>query len=119
MRSKSEVLRQEKKEGKNSSLREFGGPLSPEERRPLQNTSKNTMGQWCSGERTSKTKKDTEQYPLSKVLQSQMAAVKFSDTTSKLPGVAGAPRLSRLPKEECPEYWINIFPRQTKTKQLG
>ena len=59
---------------------------------------------------------------------SQMAAAKLLDTISKLLSVAGetsdaisaythvkvtdAPRLSRLPQEECPEIWIRISPRQ-------
>ena len=59
---------------------------------------------------------------------SQMAAAKFLDTISKLPGMAGetsdavsaytqekmteALRLLRLPKGECPEIWIRNPPRQ-------
>ena len=59
---------------------------------------------------------------------SQMAATKFLDTISKLPVMAGAasdavsaytqvkmteaPRLLRLSKDECPEIWIRIHPRQ-------
>ena len=65
---------------------------------------------------------------------SQMAAAKFLDTISKLLGLAGetsdavsaytqvkmteAPRLIRLPEEECPEIWIRMFPQQ-QTKKLG
>ena len=54
-----------------------------------------------------------------------MAAAKFLNTISKLLGMAGgasdavsackmteAPRLLRLPKEECPKLWIRIPPRQ-------
>ena len=66
-----------------------------------------TRDELCSGWTTSKTKKDT----------SQMAAAKFLDTISKLPEMVGetgdaisaytqvkmteAPRLLRIPKEEC------------------
>ena len=62
---------------------------------------------------------------------SQMAAAKFLDAMSKLPGMAGetsdamsaytrvtmteAPRLLRMPTEECPEMWIRIPPRQIST----
>ena len=62
---------------------------------------------------------------------SQMAAAKFLDAMSKLLGMAGetsdaisaytrvkmteAPRLLRMPKEECPEMWIRIPPRQIPT----
>ena len=77
MRSKSEVLRQGKKEGKTVHFANFDGPLSPEERRPLQNTSKNTTGEWCSGETTSKTKKDTQLSTEQGASASQRAAVKF------------------------------------------
>ena len=59
---------------------------------------------------------------------SQVAAAKFLDTTSKLLGMGAetsdaisaytevimteAPRLLRMPKEDCPEIWIRILPRQ-------
>ena len=59
---------------------------------------------------------------------SQISAVKFLDTISKLFGTAGgasdaisaytqvkmteAPRLPEMPKEECPEIWIVIPPQQ-------
>ena len=62
---------------------------------------------------------------------SQMAAATFLDAMSKLLGMAGetsdaisaytqvtmteAPRLLRMPKEECPEMWIRIPPRQIPT----
>ena len=57
-----------------------------------------------------------------------MAAARFLDAPSELLGMAGetsdaisactqvkmteAPRLSRLQKEECPEIWVRIPPRQ-------
>ena len=83
----------------------------------------------CCGVTTSKTKKDTEQYSHCKVFQSlRWKRQKFLDSVSKLPGVAGetsdvvsaytqvkmtkAPRLLRLPKEECSEIWIKILSRQ-------
>ena len=63
---------------------------------------------------------------------SQMAAAKFLDTISKLPGLVGetsdansphsqvkmteALRLLRLPLEVCPEIWIRIVPRQKNVK---
>ena len=59
---------------------------------------------------------------------SQMAVAKFLDTVSKLPGMAGetsvaifaytqvqvteALLLLQLPKEESPEIWVRIPPRQ-------
>ena len=62
---------------------------------------------------------------------SQMKGAKFLDTISERPGMARAtsdaisaytqvkmteaPRLLRLPKEECPEIWIRIPPRQRPT----
>ena len=62
---------------------------------------------------------------------SQMAAATFLDAMTKLLGMAGetsdaisaytrvtmteAPRLLRMPKEECPEMWIRIPPRQIPT----
>ena len=65
---------------------------------------------------------------------SQMAAAKFLDTISKLPGLVGetsdansphsqvkmteALRLLRLPLEVCPEIWIRIGPRQKKRESL-
>ena len=90
MRSKSEVLRQVKKEGKTVHFAN-----------------------------SSKTKKDTE-HPLSKgASASQRAAVKFSDTTSKLPGVAGAPRLSRLPKGEMSLILDQHFSTTNKYQTVG
>ena len=69
VRPKPEVVRQAKKGGKNSSLREFDGPLSLEERRTCE-TPPEIQGPSCApGETTSKTKKDTEQFEQSKVLQ--------------------------------------------------
>ena len=53
---------------KNSSLREFDGPLSLEERRTCK-TPPEMQGARCApGEKTSKTKKDTELYSQSKIL---------------------------------------------------
>ena len=58
------------KEGwKDSPLRELDGPLSLEEMSNLQNTSRSTWSELCSGRITSRTKEDIEQYSHSLVLQ--------------------------------------------------
>ena len=69
MRSKSEVLRQEKKEGKTVHLANLMDLCHLKNADPCKTPPKNTTGEWCSGETTSKTKKDTEQNPQSKVPQ--------------------------------------------------
>ena len=93
VRPKSEVIRQAKKNGKNSSLRESDGPLSLEERRSCK-TSRSTRSEWCSGETTSKTKKDTEQYSQKqgRCFSVSVGSAKFLETISKLPGMAGETR---------------------------
>ena len=132
-RSKSEVVRQAKKDGKNSSLREFDGPLSPEERRTCR-TPPEIQGASCASGETNV--KDEEGYRAVFTEQgssaSQMAAARFLNTISKVRGMAGetsdaisaaytqakmteAPRLLRLPKEECPEIWIRI-PQRNRPK---
>ena len=77
---------------------------------------------------SSKTMKDAGQYfTESGESGSQMAAARFLDTISKLPGMCGeisdafstytqvkiteASRLCRLPQAECPEIWIRTPPR--------
>ena len=61
VRSQSEALRQGTRMDK-QPLREFGGPLSLEERRTCKAPPTNTRSEWCSWVTTSKTKKDTEQH---------------------------------------------------------
>ena len=107
---------------KNSSPREFGGPLSLEERRTYKGRVVLRMD----------NVKDEGGYKAALTEQgasaSQMAAARFLDTISKLLDMVGetgdaistytqvkmteAPRLLRMPKEECPEIWIRIPPRQ-------
>ena len=112
------------------SLREFDGPLSPEERRTGNTPPEKYRGRVVLWRRTtSKMKKDTEQYSRSKVLQRHRWQRQSSWTLShKLLGMTGekcdaisaytqvkvteAPRLLRMPKEERPAIWIRIPPRQ-------
>ena len=99
---------------KNSSLREVDGTSVDLKNSPnLQNTSRNTRGAVVlTGATTSKTMKDTEHYSRSKVLQRlRWQRQLFLDTVSKPSDALSAytqvktteaPRLLRLPEEECP-----------------
>ena len=104
---------QSSREGwKNSSLREFDGPLWLEEF-PTCKTPPEMQGARCApGATTSKTKKETEQDSRSKVPQRlRWQRQLFLDPVSKPSDALSAytqvktteaPRLLRLPEEECP-----------------
>ena len=100
-----------------------------EEVQTLQGTSKNIIGSCAPGVTTSKTKRDTVQHSQSKAHQlHKVQRQGFLGTISKLPGMTceasvavsaytqvkmtDAPRLLSLPKEQFPNVWIRIPPRQ-------
>ena len=130
-RAKSEVYRQAKEEGETvhfANLMDLCHPKNADLSKHLQKYKERVVHQEGNvkdeeGHRAVFTEQGAS--------ASQMAAAKFLDTISKLPGMAGetsdaisaysqvkmteAPRLSRLPKEECPEMWIRLPPRQRLT----
>ena len=116
---------------KNSPLRELDGPLSLEERRTCETPPGIQEATCAPGDNVKDEGWYRAVFTEQGVSVSQMAAAKFLDAMSKLLGVAGetsdaisaytrvkmteAPRLLRMPKEECPEMWIRIPPRQIPT----
>ena len=127
VRSKSEVVRQRRRMEKTVNFAHLMDPCHLKNAE-LADTFRNTRSEWCSGRTTSTTKKDRAVFTDQGASASQMATAKFLDTISKVPGMTGvtgdavwaftqvkmteAPRLFRLPQEECPELWIRIPPRQ-------
>ena len=83
VRSKSAVIRQAKKDGKHSSLREFDGPLSLEGRRTCK-TPPEIQGASCApGGQRQRRKGYRAVFTEQGASASQMAAAKFLDTISK------------------------------------
>ena len=112
---------------KNSPVREPGGPLSLEERR----TCKKNLQQYKGRVVFQRDNVKDEGRIQSRVHRARCFSVSdgsgnvlghcfkgvaadSSDAVSTYAQVkmTGAPRLFRLPKEECPEMWIRIPPRQ-------
>ena len=118
LKSKSDVIRQAKREANKSTSRTWWTSVTW--RTPnTQNTSTSTKGELEFQEDNVKDEEGAS--------ASQMAA-RFSDTMSNFPGMAGdtsdavsafsqvkmteASRSLRLPKRGCPEIWIRTPPRQ-------
>ena len=114
---------------KHSSPREFDWTSVTWRTPNLQNSPRNTTGELCYRGHNVKDKEGSRAVFAEQGASAfQIAAAKFWDTVSKLPGMAqelsdtvsaltqvkmtATPRLLRLPKEECPVIWIRITPRQ-------
>ena len=115
VRPKSEVIRQAKMDGKTVHFANLVELCHLKNAELAKTPPETDGGELCCGRTTSKTKKDTGQYFALQLLRWQRQG-SWTPSQSFLYGtqveMTEAPRLLRLPKEECPEIWIRIPPRQ-------